>query len=40
MLRAFGRYTADDLDVDAAGYERLARTVATWRGALAAPGRW
>jgi Nucleotidyl transferase AbiEii toxin, Type IV TA system len=38
MLAAFGRYTADDLDVDTAGYRRLADAVATWRRAIVPGG--
>ena len=38
MLSGFGRYMADDLELDAANYERLARAVAGWQRALAGHG--
>jgi hypothetical protein len=35
MLSGFGRYTADDFDLDVADYEHLARAVAGWQRTLA-----
>jgi hypothetical protein len=39
MLASFRRYTAEDLDLDTAGYQRLTRAVADWSRTLAPTSR-